>query len=170
MIVEQFDPAKNYHELKKFSCGHADIDKFVVGGSLKKQAQAHQAIAYAVLDETKQDKFVGFYTLTMSDIGRDVLQPLISGSMPKRIGCTRLVMLGVDSSCQKTHDKLGLRLLKHALNSTKVAAQAVGCRGMYLDADAKAVDFYKNYGFAELAPPSAPGAPTPMFLPIESFF
>ena len=170
MIVEQFDPAKSYHELKKFSCGHAGIDRFVVGGSLKKQAQAHQAIAYAVLDETNQDKFVGFYTLTMSEIGRDMLQPLILGSMPTRIGCTRLVMLGVDSSCQKTPDKLGLRLLKHALKSTKVAAQAVGCRGMYLDADTKAVNFYKKYGFAELAPPSAPTAPTPMFLPIESFF
>ena len=170
IVLEEFDPAKAYVEIKKFSCGHAGIDSFITQGNLKKQVANSQAAASVLLDTANGDKLVGYYTLVMSELARDDLNALFQGSMPARIGCARLVMLGVHSAYQKSGDKLGLRLLRHALVVTKRSAQGLGCRGMYLDADAGAVGFYQKLGFTALQAPAAPGAPTPMFLPIESFF
>lgn len=170
IVIEEFDATKDYHQLDQFSCGHSVIDAFVVKQKLRKQIAAEQSLAWALLDTNNGDKFVGFYTLTMSGIAKEMLQTIFSGSLPKTIGCTRLVMLGVHGPYQGTPDKLGSRLVKHALSSTKQAAKFAHCRGMYLDADATALGFYKKLGFVELQPPPQPGAPTPMFMPIASIF
>lgn len=170
IVFEEFDPSKNYFEFKLFSSGLAAIDKFVQT-SLQKQVRGGFTIAYVLLDTANNDKFVGFYTLTMSEVARDTVRSFLGGgSMPVRIGCARLGMLGVDKRYQKSPDQLGKQLLKHALEATKRAAKLAGCRGMYLDADAGAVGFYQKLGFAELQPPAKVGDPTPMFLPLESFF
>jgi hypothetical protein len=47
------------------------------------------------------------------------------------------------------------------------AAKHVGVFGLYLDADAKAVDFYLKHGFVMLEARQDPN-PTPMFLHIHT--
>lgn len=84
--------------------------------------------------------------------------------LPKQIPCTRLIMLGVDS--QYKGRNLGKQLMKEAFKATKLAAQAVGSFGMYLDAYAEAVGFYEALGFSLLEGNKSPD-PSPMFLPMS---
>jgi GNAT superfamily N-acetyltransferase len=161
-----YDPDKTYFEQKKFDCEHAIINKFVVG-SLKQQVKKNTSVAYVLTDPTANDRFVGFFTLVMSCIDNAALTPLAS-SLPRQVPCVRLVMLGVHKAYKGKN--LGLRLLRHALVKTHESARTLGCRGLYLDADPGAVNFYTKYGFIELQKPTSAGDSTPMFLFLESFF
>ncbi|MEY4591688.1 MAG: hypothetical protein RIR18_583 [Pseudomonadota bacterium] len=165
--IEPFDPAKTYTDLKKFDCGNPMINRFV-RGSLKAQVKAGTSVAWVLIDTANKDKFVGFYTLMMAYVSQSLLSSLSPPSLPSMVPCTRLVMLGVDVVYQGNN--LGKRLMKHALRETKRAANLVGCRGMYLDADAKAIAFYTSLGFSALEAPANSQGPTPMFLFKESFF
>ena len=165
--IELFDPAKKYTDQRKFDCGHPIINKFV-HGSLKAQVKAGTSVAWVLVDTAANDKFVGFYTLMMAHVSQGLLASLTCLSLPSMIPCSRLVMLGVDLA-YKGKD-YGKRLMKHALSETKKAAELVGCRGMYLDADQGALSFYTDLGFSILEKPVNPTAPTPMFLFKESFF
>lgn len=165
--IEKFDPARKYTDQKKFDCNHGIINKFV-HGSLKSQAKAGTAVAWVLLDAANNDRFVGFYTLMMSHINQSLLASMTKQSLPFMVPCTRLVMLGVDTAYKG--NEYGKRLLKHALNETRKAADIVGCRGIYLDADPGALSFYTALGFAALETPANPMSPIPMFLFKESFF
>lgn len=165
--IERFDPTKKYTDQKKFNCGHQVINKFAVN-SLKTQVKAGTSVAWVLVDTAKNDTFVGFYTLMMSYVSQSVLVNISSQSLPSMIPCARLVMLGIDITYQG--NAYGSRLMKHAIGETKKAADIVGCRGMYLDADAGAISFYTKLGFAVLETPANPLSPTPMFLFRESFF
>lgn len=161
-----FNPEATYFEQKKFDCEHAAINKFV-SSSLKQQIKKNTSVAYVLTDPAANDRFIGFFTLVMSCIDNAALAPFAS-SLPRQVPCVRLVMLGVDKAYKGK--KLGLRLLKHALIKTKESAATLGCRGLYLDADAGAVAFYTKYGFIALEKPAHAGGSTPMFLFLESFF
>ena len=164
-----FNPEATYFEQKKFDCEHAVINKFV-SSSLKQQVKKNTSVAYVLTDAAANDRFVGFFTLVMSCIDSPALAPFapFASSLPRQVPCVRLVMLGVDKAYKGKN--LGLRLLKHALTKTKESAATLGCRGLYLDADAGAVAFYTKYGFIALEKPAYAGGSTPMFLFLESFF
>jgi GNAT superfamily N-acetyltransferase len=165
--IERFDPSKTYTDLKKFDCDHHVINKFV-RSSLKAQVKAGTSVAWVLVDAANKDRFAGFYTLMMAHINQSLLSSLATSSLPSMVPCARWVMLGVDVA-YKGND-YGKRLMKHALGETRRAAKLVGCRGMYLDADAGALSFYTELGFCPLETPANPPAPTPMFLFMESFF
>lgn len=161
-----YDPEQTYTGQKKFDCEHAVINKFV-SSSLKQQVKKNTSVAYVLTDPAAEDRFVGFFTLVMSCLDNSTLVPH-AASLPRQVPCVRLVMLGVDKAYKGNN--LGLRLLKHALMKTKESATALGCRGLYLDADPGAVAFYTKYGFVALQTPAPAGDSTPMFLFLESFF
>jgi GNAT superfamily N-acetyltransferase len=177
IAIEKFDPSRNYGGMKLagkaggFDCGHAIINKFV-RDSLKQQVKAKTSVAWVLTDDSKLDPvsnepfFAGFYTLTMSAVDLPLVAAIAPGSLPKQVPCTRLVMLGVDNNYKG--QKLGRQLLKHALQQTVIASDHVGCRGMYLDADPGALNFYLQLGFTQLANAPQNGS-YPMFLFRESF-
>ncbi|MDP3135133.1 MAG: GNAT family N-acetyltransferase [Burkholderiaceae bacterium] len=176
VALEKFDPTKTYAGLKKagkggFDCGHKLINDFVAG-SLKQQVQARSSVAWVLTDDANLDQngnpfLVGFYTWTMMSVDQSLLVHLGS-KLPKLVPCVRLVMLGVDKNYKG--QKWGTDLMRHALGNTRALAAQVGCRGMYLDADAGAYDFYVGLGFKSLDATGgqAPGGvSTPMFIFLE---
>ncbi len=163
--LARYDPSKTYTGQKKFDCEHEKINKFV-HGSLKPQVRNSQSVAYVLTDADEDDRFVGFFTIAQHSITADKLSSQELGSMPKVVPCTRLIMLGVDKIYKK--HKLGLQLMKEALNATKRSAESVGTFGMYLDADPLALHFYKRLGFKILGDDLTP-EPSPMFLHIDRF-
>lgn len=164
IVFSKYDSSLTYQGQKKFDCGHAVINKFV-RDSLKSQVKKGVCVAYALTDHSQADQFVGFFTIGQHSIGLSSLASLSLGSLPKQIPCTRLIMLGVDGQYKKRG--LGKQLMKEAFRATKLAAQAVGSFGMYLDADAGAVAFYSTLGFSLLEGDKSPN-PSPMFLPMTS--
>jgi GNAT superfamily N-acetyltransferase len=162
--LSNFDPTKTYVGRKQFDCEHEIINKFV-HESLASQVKKKLSVAYVLTDSLNDDRLVGFFTITHHAISAAALSNLQLGSLPRNIPCARLVMLGIDKA-YKGQD-LGRRLLKQALVLTKQASTQMGCFGLYLDADAKAVGFYQKLGFVMLEGNRSP-APSPMFIPVAS--
>lgn len=157
-----YDPALAYTGQKQFDCEHAVINAFV-RNSLKPQVKKHLSVAYVLTDAAQADRFVGFYTIAQHMVDVSALSSLQLGSLPRKIPCSRLVMLGVDTPYKGQH--LGSKLMKHALQLTRQVSRQMGSFGMYLDADPLAVRFYQRLGFALLEGNLSP-EPSSMFLPL----
>lgn len=162
--ISLYDPTLTYLGQKQFDCNHAVINSFV-RSNLKPQVKKNLSVAYVLTDAAAQDHFVGFYTIAQHMIDMSMLSALQLGSLPSKIPCSRLVMLGVDKNYQG--QQLGSQLMKHALQLTQLVSRQIGSFGMYLDADPLALDFYQQLGFALLAGNKSP-APSPMFLPLSA--
>lgn len=159
-----YGPALSYSGQKQFDCGHAAINAFV-HNSLKPQVKKSLSVAYVLTDSARADRFAGFYTIAQHMVDVSLLTSLQLGSLPRKIPCARLVMLGIDK--QYKGQQLGSRLMKHALQLTRSVARQMGSFGMYLDADPLAVAFYQKLGFVLLSGDLSP-QPSPMFLPISA--
>lgn len=158
--IDKFDINQKYSGLKNFNCGHAGIDKFAKD-NLAKQVKQGVCVAYIILDKSNQDCVAGFVTLASHNLEFSRLGALQLGSMPKIIPCTRIVMLGVTQNYKGK--QYGSQLMKKALRVAKETSQHVGSFGVYLDADANALQFYKKLGFQMLEGDLSP-QPSPMFL------
>lgn len=157
-----YDPALTYAGQKQFDCGHAVINAFV-HNSLKPQVRKNLSVAYVLTDAAQQQRFVGFYTIAQHMVDVSALSAMQLGSLPRKIPCSRLVMLGVDKPYKG--QQLGSKLMKHALLLIRQVARQIGTFGMYLDADPMAVNFYQKLGFTLLEGDKSP-EPSPMFLPL----
>lgn len=160
----RLDAEKAYAERKQFDCGNALINRFV-HDSLVAQVRKNLSVAYVLTDAAKDHKFVGFFTVASHSIDASMLTAMQLGSLPRKIPCVRLVMLGVDKNYKG--QALGSRLMKQALILTKESATQIGCYGLYLDADAAAVGFYSKLGFELLEGNKTPQA-SPMFIAVQS--
>lgn len=167
LVIARFDPSARYAGFNQFDCRHHQINKFVKD-SLKKQVRQGLSVAYALLDEAQDghpDRFVGFYTIASHSIPLSALAGLQPGSLPRIIPCIRLIMLGINAS--DAGRGLGRQLMNHAFDVVKSSADHVGCYGLYLDADAGAVEFYKRLGFVLLDGNRSP-EPSHMFITLSA--
>jgi GNAT superfamily N-acetyltransferase len=164
VILEAYDPTKTYPDQKKFDCENGIINAFVAN-SLKQQVRKALSKAFVLVDDDAAGRLVGFYTMSAFMIEAPLLAELGKGSLPHKVSCVRLVMLGVDKNYKRQN--LGRRMLLHAIESLLVVAERVGVFGLYLDADPGAVDFYLKNSFVMLTERWA-DKPTPMFLHIET--
>jgi GNAT superfamily N-acetyltransferase len=162
--IAPYDPECSYPGQKKFDSGHDAINSFA-HNSLKQQVKKRLSVAYVLTDSERNNQFVGFYTIAQHTIDVSLLTALELGSLPRKIPCSRLIMLGVDRAYQG--QRLGARLMKHALLLTKSVSKQIGSFGLYLDADPNAFGFYKALGFIALEGNQLP-KPSPMFLPIAA--
>jgi GNAT superfamily N-acetyltransferase len=159
-----YDPSLTYAGQNQFDCEHAKINKFVKD-SLKKQVRKNLSVAYVLTDSDHNDRFVGFFTIAQHAIDMSLLSTLELGSLPHKIPCSRLIMLGVDKGYKK--QKLGLQLVKEVFSITKTISKAIGGFGLYLDADPGAVNFYQNLGLELLQGNMSP-EPSPMFIQLSA--
>lgn len=160
--VSRYDPALSYAGQKQFDCEHAVVNSFV-HNSLKPQVKKSLSVAYVLTDADQADRFVGFYTIAQHMIDVSLLSSMQLGSLPRKVPCTRLVMLGIDKRYK--NQNLGSKLMKHALTVTLSVSRQIGGFGLYLDADPLTVAFYQKLGFALLDGDKSP-TPSPMFLPL----
>lgn len=166
-VISRIDPLAKYAGFNQFDCQHHRINKFVKD-SLKKQVKQGLRVAYSILEESENsgvDRFVGFYTIASHSIPLSSVTSIQLGSLPRIIPCVRLIMLGVN--IEDTNKGLGSQLMNHAFDVVKSSASSVGCYGLYLDADAGAVNFYKKLGFVLLDGDKTP-EPSPMFITLSA--
>jgi len=163
IVVEQFDTSKTYHDIKRFDCEHEYINRFAIK-SLKQNVKKHMCQAYVLLDTSKNDKFIGYYNVMTFSINKEIFEKPLSGST-KQIPVLRLVMLGVDKTYK--NKGLGSKLLKHCLELTLKLSKHVGIAGLYLDAEDKKHDYYRDRGFSGITKPNKQNI-LPMFIGIET--
>lgn len=149
-----------YPGQKQFDCGNPVIDKFV-RASLKKSVRNSDCAAKALIDR-QSGELIGICTFTAYSLEKQRVSGVLQGSQPSEIGVVRLVMLGVARKYQK--QGFGQDLLCDFFEHVKIIHQALPIKGVYLDADPAAINFYARLGFVQLsATPNAFGA-VPMFL------
>lgn len=164
IVLEHYNPDKTYTNQKRFDCENKTINKFVAG-SLKKQVRQNLSQCFVLLDTSNDDRLIGFYTLSSFAIEASELETLSKGSLPSRIPCSRLIMLGIDKEYKNRG--LGKRLMQSVIVKTIDAAEQIGIYGLFLDADEGAYTFYIDHGFIPLQEKVDP-KPTPMFLHIDT--
>lgn len=163
LLVCAYQSDITYPGVKHFDCGNAIVNSFV-RGSLKKSVKDGNCAAKALIDKVSGE-LIGFCSFSAFSLEKGRLAGTIVGSLPNDIGVVRLNMLGVATKEQKKG--YGQDLLAEFFEQVKIIHQALPIKGVYLDADPKAVNFYSRLGFVELKePPNAFGA-IPMFLAIQ---
>ncbi|ENG7165411.1 GNAT family N-acetyltransferase [Shigella flexneri] len=120
--------------------------------------------AKALIDR-QSGELIGICTFTAYSLERQRVSGVLQGSQPSEIGVVRLVMLGRARKYQKRG--FGQDLLCDFFEHVKKIHPALPIKGVYLDADPAAINFYARLGFVQLsATPNAFGA-VPMFLAIQ---
>ncbi len=164
LVLEKFMIDKDYHKIKKFDCGHVQINKFV-HKSLKKQVENNFSSAYVLLDLEDNERFIGFYTLASHSIEKSKFDEPLKSS-PRSIPVLRMIMLGVDVNYSKKG--YGSRLLKHCLNLVVYASDNIGIKGMYLDAEDGKHDWYRKHGFIDICKADIDTNILPMFISTQT--
>lgn len=163
VMVCSYQSDITYPGNKHFDCGHPVLNAFV-RNSLKKSVRDGNCAAKAVIDAQTGELF-GVCTFSAYWLERGKLAGVVSGSLPLEVGVVRLIMLGV--ATKEQNKGYGQDLLLAFFEQIKVIHDALPIKGVYLDADPAAINFYARLGFAQLdAPPNAFGA-VPMFLGIQ---
>jgi len=150
------------HDRKAFSCGQADLDRY-----LKQQArqdtQRRVAATFVAL-ERGQVVIVGYYSLSATVVPLRDLPPQTAARLPRYplLPATLLGRLAVDRKHQGR--KLGEFLLADALQRSLAQSGEIGSMAVIVDAiDDRARSFYEHFQFIAF-----PDQPRRLFLPMES--
>lgn len=148
---------------KHFDCGNAVINSYV-RHSLKKSVKDGNCAAKALIDSSTGE-LLGACTFTGYSLEKGKLAGVFSGSLPNEVSVIRLIMLGV--ATKEQNKGYGQDLLMEFFEQVKLIHESLPVKGVYLDADPQAINFYSPLGFVQLKePPNAFGA-VPMFLAIQ---
>ncbi|MFK4507065.1 GNAT family N-acetyltransferase [Bradyrhizobium daqingense] len=136
------------HDRSGFCCGNDQIDRYF-RQTVTQDVKRRLATCFVAV-ETETDKLAGFYTLTshsipLSEIPVD-LRKKLPHSLP--IGVALIGWLGRNLDFKG--QEIGEKLLLDAIRT--VADGPVAAHAIIVDAiDDKAADFYRGYGFVNLA-------------------
>jgi GNAT superfamily N-acetyltransferase len=148
---------------KHFDCGNAVINSYV-RNSLKKSVKDGNCAAKALI-VSSTGELLGACTFTGYSLEKGKLAGVFSGSLPNEVSVIRLIMLGV--ATKEQNKGYGQDLLMEFFEQVKLIHESLPVKGVYLDADPQAINFYSRLGFVQLKePPNAFGA-VPMFLAIQ---
>ncbi|MEQ5633797.1 GNAT family N-acetyltransferase [Providencia manganoxydans] len=153
----------NYPGQKKFDCGNKVVNSYV-RGSLKQNVRDGNCAAKVLID-SNTGELIAACSFSGYTLEKSRLAGVIQGSLPNGLAVVRLVMLGVATNHQ--NKGYGQDLLLEFFEHVKLIHEALPVKGVYLDADPKALNFYARLGFVQLnEPPNTFGA-IPMFLAIQ---
>lgn len=159
--ISLMDASQSY-PLKRFDCGNDVLNKYFQG-SLKKAVEQSNTTATVAFDT--QGNVLGICTFSPYALGKARLANALQGSLPKDVGCIRLIMLGVQTAYQA--NGVGSELMKDFFERAVGVHQRIKVRGIYLDSHPNSVEFYLKLGFIQLEEVPE-GADVPMFIRIET--
>ncbi|SDR50765.1 Acetyltransferase (GNAT) domain-containing protein [Rhizobiales bacterium GAS191] len=131
------------HAVEQFSCGQAELDRFLIRHALQAQ-QANSSQTYVAVSGVE---VVGFYTIVAGEVQHaDAPERVVKGMPRHPIPLLVLARLGVHSKAQGRG--IGAGLLLDALGRTLQVADVIGVRALAVHAkDDRAVAFYRHFGF-----------------------
>ena len=133
------------NELKSFSCGNQDLDRFLTKYALINDQNGYNKTF--LLEDN--GRVVGFFTLCSSSIKCEEFPTFNSHLIPRYpIPCIRIARLAVQKESQGKG--IGKELLKQAFLRILNVATTVGVRLIVVDAKESSKSFYEKYGFMRL--------------------
>ena len=153
-------PIDAHHDRSSFTCGDDGLDDYLQRYA-RQNDQKNIARAYVAVDEAHT--VFGYYTLSASKVGFEVLPEKIARKLPRYpVPAALIGKLATHVSVQG--GGLGARLLIDALSRIVRASDEVGIKVVLVDALSDAAKaFYKHFGFIEL-----PDQKMTLFIPIET--
>jgi ribosomal protein S18 acetylase RimI-like enzyme len=143
-----------HHDRAAFSCGEPSLDTYLkerVSQDLKRRA----AVAYVMTESPEGSTILGYYTLSTAGVLLSGLPQEMAKKLSRypHVGTILLGRLAVDNRYKG--QKLGARLLRHALQQSLGISERVAAALVIVDAlNESARRFYEKYGFVLL-----PGQP-----------
>ncbi len=150
------------HDRKNFSCGVAELDRYLHRQIT--QDQKRRVAAPFVLVEGTALEVAGYYTLSSSGVDLRAWPPALAKKLP-RYPTVPVVLLGRLAVDQKRRgQKLGELLLMDALSKALENADQVAAVAVIVDAiNDAAIDFYRHYDFQQF-----PEQPNKLLLPMRT--
>jgi ribosomal protein S18 acetylase RimI-like enzyme len=155
----KLEPLTGHHDRNGLDCGTEVLNTWLKQTALQHQGKGISRTFVAVpADESAMQSWaqsgytvqagsiLGFYALTSAFVLTEDLPAKQAKRYPRQIPVTRLGRLATRSDMQG--QGLGQLLLADAVNRARMAAQAVGSAGLFVDAkNEAAARFYRRYGF-----------------------
>jgi GNAT superfamily N-acetyltransferase len=150
------------HQRKNFSCGVAELDRYLHHQIT--QDQKRRVVAPFVLVEDRSLEVAGYYTLSASAVDLSAWPPQLAKKLP-RYPAVPVVLLGRLAVDQKRRgQKLGEFLLIDALSKALANADQVAAVAVIVDAiNDEAACFYRHYDFQQF-----PEQPHKLLLPMRT--
>ena len=136
------------HDRKAFTCGHDGLDQYL-------QRYARQAIrnglARVYVAEGEQGAVLGYYTLSAASVRQQDLPPDQARALPRYpVPAVLIGRMASHTKAREMGQRIGSRLLIHALKQALRAADTIGVQCVIVDSKPEAVDFYRRFGFLPL--------------------
>lgn len=163
VMVCTYQADLTYPGQKQFDCGNAIINSFV-RGSLKKSVRDNNCAAKALINQ-ETGELIGVCSFSAYSLTRERISSALTGSLPNEVGVVRLIMLGI--AIPYKNQGYGSDLLCEFFEHVKIIHNALPIKGVYLDADPAALNFYARLGFVTLDEALNAFGAVPMFLGIQ---
>lgn len=153
-----FLPLNSQHDRKGFDCGNDDLNRWFSQVARQHKDRGVSSTFVAVADSTSTE-VLGYYAITVAELVNVDLPEQYRKRLPEKVPVFRLGRLAV--SVRHKGQRIGESLLFDAIDRITRISQEVGGVGIVVNAKPTAIDFYKQYGFEQMA-----DHPLNLFLPI----
>ena len=146
MKIVSFDSAR--HDRSSIACGHAGLDEYLQ--RYASQSMRNQLVRVYVA-EGMQGKVLGYYTLSAASLRHEELPENLARRLPKYpVPAVLIGRMASDCTARESGQRIGSRMLVHALKQALRAAETIGVQCVIVDSKLEAVGFYQRFGFMPL--------------------
>src|SRR5258707_6005467 len=157
---------EEHDEVENFDCGDDALNNYLKRHAWTNQQKSSIGVSYVALDEDAPRTVLGYFTLAMASVPRDMFpKKYVRGLPPYELPLILLARLAVDR--RFAGKGLGHALISEAFRVALRVADDVGCRCIITDAYRDKIDWYARYGFVALEGPAESG-PQRMFLDVRT--
>jgi GNAT superfamily N-acetyltransferase len=157
---------EEHDEVENFDCGDDALNNYLKRHAWTNQQKSSIGVSYVALDEDAPRTVLGYFTLAMASVPRDMFpKKYVRGLPPYDLPLILLARLAVDR--RFAGRGLGHALISEALRISLRVADEVGCRSIITDAYRDRVSWYARYGFVPIEGAAAAG-PQKMFLDLRT--
>lgn len=151
-------PLNDGHDRKDFDCGDAELNGWLIRTARQHKEKGISSTFVMVAEEASAE-VLGFYAVSLAELVSTDLPEQYRKRLPIRTPVFRLGRLA--TARQHQGKGIGEFLLFDAIDRVTRIAQEVGGIGLVVNAKPAAVDFYRRYGFEQMA-----DHPLNLFLPL----
>jgi GNAT superfamily N-acetyltransferase len=153
-------------EVDAFECGDAALNNYLKRHAWANREKISIRVSYVAVDEAAPRVVLGYFTLAMASVRRDVFpKKYVRGIPPYDLPLVLLARLAVDR--RFAGRGLGHALISEAFRISLRVAREVGCRCIITDAYPDRVTWYSRYGFVPIEG-AVEGGPQRLFLDIRT--
>lgn len=151
-------PLNDGHDRKGFDCGDVELNDWLSQTARQHKEKGVSSTFVAVAGETSAE-VLGFYAISLAELVNADLPAQYRKRLPTKLPVFRLGRLAT----AKRHQGKGIgeHMLFDAIDRVTRIAQELGGIGLVVNAKQSALEFYKRYGFEQMA-----DHPHNLFLPL----